>query len=389
MKYESRRLMTYKFLLLLFILCFAFLSSGQLIREAVEFLTIEPNRRAVEEDSTLYLSKIIVSPVISYSPETSLGMGFGAKYLFKFKGSRAETRTSNVPLSFTYTLNNQFVFFSGFEVFTNQERYVIAGNIIYRRFPQLYYDVGRDTPESNEEEYSFQQLLIEPILLKRAIFRYLFLGGGIRINDISRVDVEEDGSLEDNNRTGERGSTSIGGEFALLYDSRDKILTASNGWYAEFTLGVYEESLGSTSNFRLTRLDLRHFFTPFKNRNDVLAFQFKTQFSNGDTPISELARLGSDEIMRGYYEGRFIDNHLIAFQAEYRKTIKGAVGLIVFAGMGDVANKVSDFDITRFRPSYGFGLRYLLDAKEDLNLRFDWGFGDNTNNFYLNISEAF
>jgi len=364
-------------------------ADAQILKNLVEFLTIHPNKKAVERDSSKYESKIIISPVVSYSPETSWGGGFGAKYLFKLPGSGHETRTSNLPLSFTYTLENQYIFFSGFEVFTNQEKFVLFGNLIYRQFPQLYYGIGRNTPDSNEEIFSYNQLLFEPLLLKRMIFRYLFVGAGFRYNNISNVDFEDDGMLSDNNRTGEQGSRSVGLEFAMLYDSRDNILTASSGWYAEFAYGSYQKSFGSIGNFSLVRLDVRHFITPFKNRDDILAFQLKNQLSYGDVPILELSMLGSDEIMRGYYEGRYSDNHLIALQTEYRRRIKGAVGMVAFASFGDVASSVGDFNLLNFRPTVGIGFRYLLDPVESLNLRMDWGAGRNTSNFYLNVAEAF
>lgn len=88
----------------------------------VEYFTFYPNKDKVAKDSTLYLSKIITAPIVSYSPETSLGFGVGAKYLFKFKGSGDETRTSNMPVSMLYTLNNQFFIYSGFEIFYKSRR---------------------------------------------------------------------------------------------------------------------------------------------------------------------------------------------------------------------------------------------------------------------------
>lgn len=51
-----------------------------------------------------------------------LGAGVGAKYLFKMRQSGPETRTSNMPISAIYTIENQFFLFSGFEIFSNQER---------------------------------------------------------------------------------------------------------------------------------------------------------------------------------------------------------------------------------------------------------------------------
>ena len=364
---------------------------GNGIDNFVETFTFYPNKKKVEKDSSLYLSKIITAPIVSYSPETDFGFGIGAKYLFKFKGSGDETRTSNMPVSMLYTLNNQFFIYSGFEIFTNQEKWVISGNIIFQNYPRLYYGIGQNSPDTNEEIYDTYQFLIEPIILKQAFTRYLFLGGGFRYNTIYDTTVEEDGLLDTNMPSGFDGSTSTGVELALLYDSRDNILNASKGWYFEFTRGFYNTSLGGTHDFDLTRFDLRHYMKISQNNNDVLAFQAVGHFANGDVPLAELALFGNEQIMRGYIEGRYIEENLLAAQVEYRKTFKDSrFGFVAFVGAGDVFSKSTDLSLNDLKLNYGVGFRFMLDKKEKLNVRFDYGAGNESDgNFYVNIAEAF
>ncbi|WP_299049894.1 BamA/TamA family outer membrane protein [uncultured Polaribacter sp.] len=394
--YLSKITLKTTILLMTLFLCISFLRAQEKKKSSgldnfVETFTFYPNKNKVAQDSTLYLSKIITAPIISYSPETSLGFGLGAKYLFKFKGSGEETRTSNMPVSLLYTLNNQFFIYSGFEIFTNQEKWVISGNIAFQNYPRFYYGIGRNTPKTNEEIYDNFQVLVEPILLKRAFARYLFLGGGFRFNKIYDTEVEPGGLLDTNRPSGFDGSTSTGLELALLYDSRDNILNASKGWYFELTKGFYNTSLGGTHNFDLTRFDLRHYIKVSKKNNDVLAFQAVGHFSNGDVPLAELALLGNERIMRGYIEGRFIEENLVAAQVEYRKTFKDSrFGFVAFLGAGDVFNKSRDLKINDLKLNYGAGLRFMLDKKERLNIRFDFGSGNETDgNFYINIAEAY
>ncbi|APZ46110.1 hypothetical protein BW723_07280 [Polaribacter reichenbachii] len=357
----------------------------------VEFFTFYPNKDKVAKDSTLYLSKIITAPILSYSPETSLGFGVGAKYLFKFKGSGEETRTSNMPVSLLYTLNSQFFVYSGFEIFTNQEKWVISGNIIFQNYPRLYYGIGQNSPETNEEIYDNYQFLFEPILLKQAFTRYLFLGGGVRYNKIYKTKIEPNKLLATSQPSGFDGSTSVGFELAALYDSRDNILNASKGWYLELTKGFYGTALGGTHQFELTRFDLRHYLKVSQKNDDVLAFQAIGHFANGDAPLSELALFGNEETMRGYVEGRFIEENLLAAQVEYRKTFKDSrFGMVAFVGAGDVFNKSKELSLNDIKLNYGVGLRFMLDKKEKLNIRFDFGAGNKTDgNFYVNIAEAY
>ncbi len=388
-KYPSLRL-SYMSILLLFIVANSQTTHGQTFEKAKEFFTFYPNKKAVEKDSTLYLSKFIAAPVVSYSPETSFAFGTGAKYLFKFNGSGEETRVSNMPITLQYTLNSQFFLYSGFEIFTNQEKWVIEGNILFQNYPRLYYGIGGNTSESAEEEYNYYQVLIEPIFLKQLFARYLFIGAGVRYNQIYDVEIEEGKLIDLSRPDGYDGSTSLGVEVAALYDSRNNVLNAQNGWYFETTRGQYFEALGGTHNFNLTRFDLRHYFEPFSDSEDVLAFQFVGRFTRGGLPFSEYSFLGGSEVMRGYREGRYVDRDLLAGQVEYRKTFKNSrFGAVVFVGGGDVYNEVQDFQFKNLKPTYGAGLRFKIDKEENLNLRFDVGFGRGSNEFYLGIAESF
>ncbi|MBP2831112.1 BamA/TamA family outer membrane protein [Aquimarina sp. U1-2] len=363
---------------------------GQEVERLKEFFTFYPNQKAVAKDSSIYLSKFIAAPVVSYSPETDFGFGVGAKYLFKFKGSGEETRVSNMPITAQYTLNNQFFLFSGFEVFTNQEKWVIEGNLLFQNYPRIYYGIGSNTPESAEEQYDYTQFLFEPIFLKQLFTRYLFIGAGLRYNHIFNTTVKQGGLIDTNRPEGFDGSTSMGAEVAALYDSRDVILNAQKGWYMEFTHGEYFEILGGTHTFNLTRLDLRHFFKISERNNDVLAFQFVGRTVRDDQPFSEYSFFGSSEIMRGYQEGRFVDRDLLATQVEYRKRFgQSRWGAVAFVGAGDVYSNIDTFKFKNLKPNYGAGLRWMLDKSEHLNIRLDWGFGNGTNNLYLGIAEAF
>lgn len=90
-------------------------AAQEFVENITRFFEFDVGKRY--EDSTKFTSKVVLAPVASYEPSTSLGLGVGAKFLFKFAGSGLETRTSNIPLSLTYTFRNQFIFYSGYTVF--------------------------------------------------------------------------------------------------------------------------------------------------------------------------------------------------------------------------------------------------------------------------------
>ena len=103
-----------------------------------------------------------------------------------------------------------------------------------------------------------------------------------------------------------------------------------------------------------------------------------------------MALIGSPFVMRGYYAGRYRDRHMLAGQVEWRFPIWWRFIGAGFFGLGDVAYYVRDFNLTDLKYSWGGGLRFTLDAKERINVRFDVAFGNNgSRGFYFQISEAF
>lgn len=362
--------------------------ASQTLDKILNFLTIHPNKKAAEKDSTIYPAKAIFTPVVSYAPETNLSIGVGMKGLFKMRGSGDETRTSNMPLTVQYTIENKYFFFSGFEIFSPQERYMLTGNIRIQSFPSLYFGVGQDTPKTNEEEFAYRQILIEPIFLKNLFRKYLFFGSGIRYNRISGVEVQPDGLLANSEQVGAQGSTSVGLQLAMIYDSRDNILNASVGTFIGFTHGFYGKVLGGDQQYQLTRLDFRYYMQPLGKPSSILGFHFITRFSHGDTPLLDMGRLGGDEIMRGYFSGRYTERDLIATQIEWRQKFSHRWGAVAFVGVGSVAPSIDKF-LDKIRPSYGVGLRFLVDEHENLNLRLDFGVGNEKANYYFKIAESF
>ena len=65
------------------------------------------------------------------------------------------------------------------------------------------------------------------------------------------------------------------------------------------------------------------------------------------------------------------------------------IGIAAFGGIGQVADKVQSFDSGSFKYDYGFGLRYKINKKENINLRLDMGFTKEGHGLYIVFAEAF
>ena len=99
--------------------------------------------------------------------------------------------------------------------------------------------------------------------------------------------------------------------------------------------------------------------------------------------------MGGDMIMRGYYQGSYRDKNLLAFQAEYRLQLLKRWGIVGFAGAGGISDAINHFNLDTIKPSYGGGLRFKINRKENVNVRVDYGFGKGQQNVYFFIAEAF
>src|SRR5690606_24165941 len=100
-------------------------------------------------------------------------------------------------------------------------------------------------------------------------------------------------------------------------------------------------------------------------------------------------KVGGDDILRGYAKNRYRDHHFAGTQVEYRFPLFWRLGMVTFAGIGDVFRKTSDLRINNLKYTYGAGLRFKVNTKERLNVRFDYGFGRKHNSFYITLTEAF
>ena len=78
------------------------------------------------------------------------------------------------------------------------------------------------------------------------------------------------------------------------------------------------------------------------------------------------------------------------FQTEYRRKLFWRFGAVAFAGIGDVAHKMGDFNVSDLKYVGGLGLRFAAIKDKKFNIRFDYGLArGNQSAFYIGLEEAF
>jgi outer membrane translocation and assembly module TamA len=120
---------------------------------------------------------------------------------------------------------------------------------------------------------------------------------------------------------------------------------------------------------------------------------FDRNLIGGQSPFYLMPTLGADDLMRGYYNGRYRDRDYTAGQVELRYRLSDRFGITGFAGTGTVYH--NGIDLSQLKPNYGGGLRYFFDVEKGLTLRLDYGVGEQRpgearqSGFYTSLGEAF
>jgi outer membrane protein assembly factor BamA len=324
-------------------------------------------------------------PFAFYTPETKLALGVLVITAFKLS-EEMNSRPSSVSASVFYTLNNQYDFYLSPELFLNNDKYFVAAELNYAKIIGKYYGIGNDTEEIDNPDFEARNSYIF-LKLQSEILPYLILCGIYELRNADVIDPMQNPYLLSGNTFGGEGGFTSGLGLIISYDSRNHIFYPDDGGIYELGTIVFSDILGSDFNYNKTIIDLRHYFSIAGNQ--VLAWQLLYNFVSGSAPFYDLPLLGGDNIMRGYFEGRFRDNHYFATQVEYRIRVWWRFGLIGFVGVGDVAHSISTFELDKFKYSVGAGLRFRIDETELWDLRVDVGFGKNTSGFYFHYNQAF
>jgi len=346
----------------------------------------------VNDSTDLSRPQLLVYPTLAYAPETTWEIGFNSLYVYYAKGDTAN-RLSEINGFAFFTLENQYGLWVDHAIYSDQDRWFFLGRLRLQSFPLFYHGIGMDTPTEYTARVDANQIIIKERVLTK-LKKNLFLGVELEYQRLAAVDfvLAESSNNAFEFPLGYKGSNNLGLGFGLVQDNRHNVLNVRKGFFSELAFLHYNPAWGSSFKFTSILSDTR-VYTPI-GKNNVLAAQLLGQFNFGDVPFNQLAQMGGESIMRGYYYGRFRDNNQLAAQVEYRFlplpfSFTNRIGAAVFAGTGTVFNQLIDLNISNLTVSGGFGLRFLLFPKKDIWTRLDFAFTREGTGIYLFIGESF
>jgi hypothetical protein len=344
-----------------------------------------------EKDSSRSASFFLL-PVLSSAPETGLELGASTLYSFYTDTSKL-TRVSNVFAYATFTTEGQQRVSLSSSYWLPQNKYHYTASISFVNFPFNFYGIGNATTKANEQRISEKRFKANFNGEKR-LGQYVYLGyvlGAYKYTyRIDNTGKSFEADLTPQDRNG--GAGFLAGP-SLTFDNRNNNTYTTKGMVVNGYLNVMHGIL-SDNNYKGSFLNLEYaqFFS--LSKRFVLGLNIQEQSLLGkQTPFYLLPELGNDEMMRGYYNGRYRDKNMIAGQTELRYRISDRIGIVGFAGTGTVFK--NSFSFNQLKPNYGGGMRYFFDTEKGLSMRIDYGIGEKPagekrqQGFYLSLGEAF
>ena len=351
---------------------------------ALSFSFLRGQTQQNEKDSLNSTSaRLFPLPILFYTPETGIAGGAAVMYLYR---ERASTRASSISGDIIYTLKKQIIVEVGGDQYFGQGDYRLLSNLSFQKYPNKFFGIGNNTTSDNEEQYTPQSFLLRAVLYRNFYARFN-IGPIIRLESVSMKETIPAGLLATGTISGSGGGMSAGLGFAANWDSRDNTFSAQSGSFYQLTGLFYRSAFGSDYAYTDIQVDTRMFFEVAPGQ--VLALQGAGEFIDGAPPFQSLATFGGSNILRGYYYGRYRDKNCVALQAEYRIPVWWRFGLVGFAGVAQVADKINHFASNRFWFAGGLGLRFFWNPEERISLRLDYGIGTNSSGMYITATEAF
>jgi len=334
-------------------------------------------------------ANFLIYPTLAYTPETKTEIGLVNLFLFYAKNNR-QNRLSEINTFSFYTAEKQYGLWLDHAIYGDGEKWFFLGKGKFQYFPMKYYGIGIGAPEQGYAVVDNSNIQLRERVLRK-IKRNFYVGAEFDFQRMYDVSFTKNDPLNYTYPIGYQGANNLGLGMGLVYDNRKNVMNVREGLFAELAHLNYSSSLGSTNAFRSTQFDIRYFRKGI-NPKDVLALQGSAMFNKGDVPFNQMAMMGGESMMRGYYLGRFRDKNMVAAQAEYRFlpfAFSKRWGTAAFLSGATVAPTTDKILSSQLKLAGGLGARYLVFKSKDIFVRFDIAFTREGNGYYFFIGEAF
>jgi len=165
----------------------------------------------------------------------------------------------------------------------------------------------------------------------------------------------------------------------------ENVFSPKGGYVFDVTNMFYSKYFGGDFNFGKHLFDIKEYYKVYGEH--TLVFQVYALLHSGNVPYTQLARVG--DIFNAYSVDKYTGRHMMAVKGEYRLPIFERTFLTGFIGLAYITNVFAKFRLNDNLPSYGGGIRFLLDAELNINARLDVVSGRDGTGVWIGIGEGF
>jgi hypothetical protein len=347
-------------------------------------------------DTTRHNS-FIPLPVFGYSQESGFQFGAVGLYSFYIDKKDLNIRPSQLyGVAYTSTKGQSQISIKS-DLWSRKNKWHHIYEARYYKLPMNFYGIGSETFLADKDRITQKKMRFNAEI-ERAITPNYYPGIGIEFEHQSFKDIETGGIFETSNQLYAKD----GGKYMLfkisqMVDTRNNTTYTEKGFYTRLRYGFAPDLFGG-DNFTgsLFTVDSRYFKS--LGKKVVFANQFVleslTSNKSKEVPLYMLRQMGNDQLMRGYYQGRYRDQHYLAFQSELRYRFVDRFGIVAFGGVGSVHGQ-ENFSTNNLKPNYGIGGRFFFDLEKKISIRIDYGMGEKPpgekriSGLYISLGESF
>lgn len=328
------------------------------------------------QDSTAHKKKrklnITGIPILSYNSSYGTIIGLNGMGFFNMNSKDTISPASQVGIGGGYTANHSW-FGAGFaQLYFKEDRWRITAAAGLSSINFQYFEAAVDGGEGDFVDYgNVTHFAILKIM--RQVVPHFYAGGLVKLqHSETEFEVSTD-STEVTNAHGLGAS--------LLYDTRNNVYYPVKGWKASISYLINPTWMGSDEEFQSIRAYANYYW--YMNKKMVLASRASAFLGLGNVPFTGQHTVGGKDI-RGYSDGKYRGDQVLAIQSEYRWTFYKRWGAVGFFGVA-FTQKPSSGAL----PGGGAGLRFRAIPSRNINIGVDYAVGKGDNGIYFRIGEAF
>jgi hypothetical protein len=334
---------------------------------------------------------VLPIPILISDPAVGYGGGLGLAFFHDSKDELqeevGEDGMLSLPPSVTFlvgagTENGSWFAAGGHVGSWKKDSIRYTGAAGYADFNLKFYgiDPDRQTPDDNGFEFNIEGFLFLQELTFRIKESNFFIGGRYSYFNAT-TDSDIFGGIPGIPNDGLDDATG-GLGLIINYDSRDNIISPSNGHLDKLHTMFYNEAFGG--NYDYTKIKASSYsYWPILD-NVVLGVRLEGDFIGDGAPFYDVPYID----MRGIPALRYQGENVIVTELEARWDITYRWSLVGFGGSGWTAENIGDFGDESAKFAGGGGFRYLIARRLGLRVGLDIAVGPEDTVVYMGIGSA-